>query len=348
MHARLQREELAVPLGVLSSRAGISKAILARKVRQGCIHTLDCDATHCVDAEEAARIEQIARALRSRTESLEALSICRLHARGRAGSEVARWDIVRLLEVARTLPSPRRRMLFAQVAWMCEGAGQKRLAQALESYLPSLQNLAPSSDSPVCAKLLLELIDQLPSEFSRYTIRLLLIASGRMNMYRLLDDRVRRFAAEAGCDDERAYDRFRLRTHHSLAELLSAEHDEHRVPLLELASQTAGVCVREEDECTPGAVIIAVRDLKPTVGIISRVEQQCWNAVSRRWEKTTIVRFADGEQRINPYTRNMGRHQSENLPVLLRSSETSEIMRLRRKRDNELRHRDECIVKKAS
>jgi len=271
-----------------------------------------------------------------------------LQARGRIGFEVACWDIVRLVEVARTLPSPRRRMLFAQVAWMCEGAGQKRLAQVLESYVPSLQNLATSSDTPVCAKLLLELIDQLPSEFSRYTIRLLLIASGRMNMYRLLEDRVRRFATEAGCNDERAYDRFRLRTHHSLAELLSAEHNEHRVSLLELISQTAGACARGEDACTPGAVIIAVRDLKPTVGIICRVEQQCWNAVSRRWEKTTIVRFADVEQRINLYTGNMGRHQSENLPVLLRSSETSEIVRLRRKHDSELLHRDGCIVKKAS
>lgn len=348
LRARLQREKSAVTFGVLSGRTGISKAVLARKVRQGCIHTLDRQAMHCVDAEEAVRIEQIVRALRSRTESLEALSICRLHTRGRAGSEIARWDIVRMMEVARTLPSPRRRMLFAQVAWMCEGAGQKRLAQAFESYLSSLQNLAPKSDALVCAKLLLELIDQLPSEFSRYAIRLLLIASGRMNIYRLLDDRVRRFAAEAGCDDERAYDRFRFRAHHSLAELLSAEHDEHRVPLLGLANQPAGLCAHGEDECTPGAVIFAVRDLNPTVGIICRIEQQCWNAMSRRWEKTAIVRFADGEQRINPYTRNMGRHQSEDLPVLLRSSETSEIVRLRRRRDYELGHGDECIVKKAS
>jgi hypothetical protein len=348
LHARLQRECSAVSLPELSGRTGISKAILARKVRQGCIHTLDRHAVHCVDAEEADRVEQVVRALRSRSRSLEALSICRLHARGRAGSEVARWDIARLLEVARTMPAAQRRMLFAQVAWMCEGAGQKRLGQAFESFL---QNLASNLNLRASAKFLLELIDQLPGEFERYTIRLLLIESGRMNIYRRLDDRVRRFAAEAGCDDEGAYHRFRMRTHHSLAELLGAEHGRQRVASIELADQAANLRVHGEDECMPGTVIISVSDLKPTVGIISSVEQQCWNAVSRRWEKTTMVQFAHGEQRINPYTRTLGRQHSKNglfLPLLLRSSEMSEIMRLRHKRENECPHPEDSIIKKAS
>jgi hypothetical protein len=354
LQGRVERERSAVTLAALSRRTGVSEAVLARKVRQGCIDALDHHATHCVDGKEAARIEQVVRSLRSRSESLEALSICRLHARGRAGSEVACWDIARLLEVARTLQSHHRRMLFDQVGWMCDGVGQRLFGQALESYLPFFHSVTASQDARLCARLLLELIDHLPAEFSRYRIGLLLVESGRMNMYRLLNQRVRRFAAEAGCDDKHACYRFRVRIDQSLTELLDAEDGEHRTSPFELTDRSlvSSGSVDSEDDCTPGAIIVSLADLKPTVGIILRVEHRSWNTLSRRWEKTTVVRFAHGEQRINPYTLKLNPQHGEGrqcLPLLLRSSEVIELVRLKRNCKTELcQPAERCIVQRAS
>ena len=118
---RLGRESSAVSLGALADRTGVSAAVLARKVRQGCISTTG-QATHAVDASEAERIGEIVRSLHSRRESLEALGICRLHSRGRTGEEVAAWDIHRLIKVAEPLTPVQRTRLFGQVAWLCEGS----------------------------------------------------------------------------------------------------------------------------------------------------------------------------------------------------------------------------------
>jgi hypothetical protein len=332
VRGRLEREACAVTLAALASRTGLSEAVLARKVRHGHIQTLDRLATHCVDRDEAARVEQLVRAFRSPSIGLEGLSVCRLHTRGRAGSEVARWDIVRLVEVARTLPSHHRGILFDQVAWMCEGAGLKRFKQAFE-YL--MQNLTACPDTRLSARLLLELTEHLPAEFSRYIIRLLLIASGRTNTLNELDRRVRRFAAEAGCDDQRAYYRFRVRIDQSLAELLNAPHSDPGAPPIGLAegSATATGSAHGEDDCAPGAIIVSLAHQKPTVGIISKVEQQSWNALSHQWEKTTLVRFAHGEQRIHPHTQNLDQQQRKDrqyLPILLRACEVIDLVQLRR------------------
>jgi hypothetical protein len=331
VHERLEREASAVTLDKLSNRTGISEAVLARKVRHGLIQTLDHHAAHCVDREEAARVEQVVRALRSASKSLEALSVCKSHTRGRAGAEVVRWDIVRLVEVARTLPSRDRSMLFDQVAWICEGAALKRFDQAFES---SVQNLSSRPDACLFAGLLLELTRHLPARFSRYMIRLLLIASGRINTLQGLDHRVRRFAAEAGCDDKRAYFRFRVQIDDSLSELLNGAHGDSAARPIELVEPgvTAVGSVHAEDDCTPGAIIVSLAHKKPIVGIISKVEQQSWNTLSRQWEKTTLVRFAHGEQRVHPQTQKLDRQHRKNgrwLHILLRACEVIDLVQLR-------------------
>jgi hypothetical protein len=48
------------------------------------------------------------RSLRSPTDSIEALGICRLHSRGRTGEEVAAWDIAQLIKVAEPMTPPAR------------------------------------------------------------------------------------------------------------------------------------------------------------------------------------------------------------------------------------------------
>ena len=332
IQGRLERETSAVALGVLSNRTGISEAVLARKVRHGYIRTVDHQVTHCVDRDEAARVEQLVRALRSRSEGLESLSICRVHKRGRGGLEVIRWDITRLIEVARTLAPHKRRILFDQVAWMCEGAGLRRLDQVFERFV---ENLTSHPDAALIAGLLVELTSHLRPDFSRYINRLLLIASGRISTLHQLDHRVRTFAAEAGCDDKRAYYRFRVHIDDSLAKLLNSADVDSAARRVEFAEPSAAAVnsVYGNDDCTPGAIIVSLADRKPSVGIISKVEQQSWNTLSHRWEKTTLVRFAHGEQRIHPHTQNPDRQQRkdrQNLPILLRSCEVMDLIRLRR------------------
>jgi hypothetical protein len=91
LQARLHREREAVSLAMLSISTGVSGAVLARKVRRGIIRALGHGTAHLFDAAEAERIEQVVRAVRSTSENLETLGICRIHTRGRAGAEVAGW-----------------------------------------------------------------------------------------------------------------------------------------------------------------------------------------------------------------------------------------------------------------
>jgi hypothetical protein len=178
--------------------------------RSGAIRTIGGEAAHYLDPAEAQRIGQVVRALRSRSDSLEALGICRLHTRGRRGAEVAGWNIIpRLLEVAQALSSERRSVLFGQLVWRCDGAGRKRLGQALDAWLYSVR---PCGDDPRTrqnARYLLEVAEWLPNAFGRFRIPLLLIASGANDIYPTLDRRVRQLAAYTGCDNERAFYRFR-------------------------------------------------------------------------------------------------------------------------------------------
>ena len=85
---RLDRESSAVSLGELADRTGVSAAVLARKVRQGCISTTG-QATHAVDASEAERIGEIVRCLsqpprKSRSTGNLSITFARTHwGRGR-------------------------------------------------------------------------------------------------------------------------------------------------------------------------------------------------------------------------------------------------------------------------
>lgn len=99
VRARLGCEALAVSLATLASRTGISKAVLAKKVRQGCVGTTG-EANHAADACEAERIEAVVRALQSRGENVQTAGICQLRPRGRTGHEVAAWDLAQLIKVA--------------------------------------------------------------------------------------------------------------------------------------------------------------------------------------------------------------------------------------------------------
>jgi hypothetical protein len=139
LHGRLNRESLAVSLPVLARRTGVSQGVLARKIRHGCIRTMGQKAAHSIDEREAQRIERLLFALRKSPAGLSSLGICRLHQRGSAGAEVAGWKLAELIKAARGFTPEQRSLLFDQVAWLCEGAGQKRFADALDVYLTAQQ-----------------------------------------------------------------------------------------------------------------------------------------------------------------------------------------------------------------
>ena len=80
------------------------------------------------------------------------------------------------------------------------------------------------------------------------------------------------------------------------------------------------------------------------------VEQQSWNTLSRQWEKATLVWFTHGEQRINLHTQNQDRQhgqKGQHAPILLRSCEVIDLVRLRRAAEIGERRSGE-ILKKAS
>jgi hypothetical protein len=315
LRVRLQREGSAITLDVLARRTGVSAEVLARKIRQGCIRTLG-QAIHSVDLQEAERIEQVLRAHRSRSQNLQSLGISSWRTRGRAGLEVLAWDIVELMDVARSVSPHRRLILFDQVAWMCEGAGKKRLHAALEAYLLSKKAIG-DQQLRRAANVLLALTDHLPNAFSRYQTRLILTASGAAQICRAMDARIQRLATEAGCEDAPSSGRFRVQVEESLAELLAAEHT-HTFSGVPDRFATETATVYPDDDCTAGALLISLAAQRPTVGVIVKVEQQSWNAVAGCWDKTVLVRFANGEQRVNPY----GRKREQASLVLLRSWET--------------------------
>ena len=185
---RLERESSAVSLAELANRTGVSAAVLARKVRQGCISTTG-QATHAVDASEAERIGEIVRCLHSRRESLAALGICRLHSRGRTGEEVAAWDLHRLIKVAEPLTPVQRTRLFGQVAWLSEGTGRRRFIHALECYLLSwYTSVGDNRNRTRAAQILLSVLGHLPTEFAPYRGWVALLASGASQVYGTTDE----------------------------------------------------------------------------------------------------------------------------------------------------------------
>jgi hypothetical protein len=177
LQERLNRESLAVSLPVLARRTGVSRAVLARKIRNGCIRTIGQKAAHSIDEQEAQRIERLLFALRNTSAGLSSLGICRLHQRGSAGAEVVGWKLAELIKAAQGFTTEQRNLLFDQVVWLCEGAGQKRFADALDIYLTAQQKGSrDASQQRREALILLPLFSHLPKVFDSYRVRLLFLA----------------------------------------------------------------------------------------------------------------------------------------------------------------------------
>jgi hypothetical protein len=324
---RTVREVSAVSLRALASRTGVSIAILARKVRHGCIQTIG-NASHAVDEQEARRIEDVVCALRSPGGNLQSLGICRWYQRGRAGLEVISWDIPRLIGVAQRLSQSQQLILFDQAAWLCEGAGQERFRQALDHCcLSQLMCGLDDAEARRSARVLLRFAERLPRALCAERNRLALIASGATRMDSVAKENLRAFAHEAGCRSSDAYERFLVQLEQALAELFTAEQGVALFDGLESLPESEEF-VYPDDEFVSGAIVVSAGNRKPAVGVISRVEHQAWNALAGTWDKTVAVRFAEGERRINPYARKpaTGRKTPHRpLMVLLSPSETISV-----------------------
>ena len=328
---RLDRESSAVSLGELADRTGVSAAVLARKVRRGCIATTG-QATHAVDATEAERIGEIVRGLHSRRESLEALGICRLHARGRTGEEVAAWDLQQLIKVAEPLPPVQRKRLFWQVAWLCEGAGRRRFVHALECYVLSwYTNVGDDRNRTRAAQILLSVLDHVPVESAPYRGWVALLASGAPQVYGTTDE-LRRLTRGAGLHSDTSNGQLLAQIDRSVADLLMCE----RIHLILRPNEPPTMrndSLYPEDDFVRGAVIVCIHDHKPDVGLILQVGQKAWNAGVRGWDKTLTVQFGQQERRINPYTRaNDAKQNQPRVIVLLRAADTMAILHKMRDR----------------
>ena len=321
---RLGRESSAVSLGALADRTGVSTAVLARKVRQGCIATTG-QAAHSVDASEAERIEEIVRSLHSRREGLAALGICRAHPRGRTGEEVAAWDLQRLIEVAEPMTPVQRTRLFGQVQWLCEGSGRRRFIHALECYLLSFYTSVDDNRNRTCAvQILLSVLGHLPKEFAPYRSWIALLASGASQVYGTKDE-LRGLARAAGLHSEASYGRLRAQIDRSIADLLTCERNHLILKPSEPPTMRNG-SLYPEDDFVRGAVIVSINDHTPEVGLIVRVEQRAWNACVRGWDKTVEVQFGRQVRRINPYTRTNDAQGKARVIVLLRAADTIAIL----------------------
>ena len=309
LRTRLSDERDAVALPALADRTGVSVPVLANKVRAGCIQTLGHHAAHYVSAGEARRVEQVVRELRNRS-GVEQLGICRLHPRGRAGYEVAAWDIDALVHALRRLSIERHPVLFGQVAWLAEGAGERRLREALDGYVESIQTCSEGREIREAASCLLSLIQALPPEFSAYAPRLGLLSSGEIQQCLSLQRRIRSLAGRAGCDSRRSLQQFCSVVHSQLNAVLRSS--------LDCGFSSVGHCV--------GSVVVAVRDGKPQTGTVVCIERECWNPLMRCWHRTLMVRFEDGDRRIRL---DEGlRSGQESAVLLLSNSEVSKLIKL--------------------
>jgi hypothetical protein len=323
LQGRLNRESLAVSLPVLSRRTGISRAVLARKIRNGCLRTIGQKAAYSIDEQEAQRIEHLLFALRSSPAGLSSLGICRLHQRGSAGAEVVGWRLAELIKAAQGFTPEQRSLLFDQVAWLCEGAGQKRFADALDVYLTALQKGSrDTSQQRRNALILLPLFSQLPDVFDSYRVRLLFLTLKEEDIFGNVESYLRILACQVGASKQQRYQRFRVCIEKSLMVLLTApECTEFFGDVIQqVRSSSPG-----EDDFVPGAVVADFSANNPRVGVITRVEQQAWNAISARWDKAVVVRFAEGERRMNPHT---GKGENISLPplaVLLQACEATSL-----------------------
>jgi hypothetical protein len=322
LRSRVKREKSSVSLEALARRLELSKEVLARKFRNGCIRTIGRENTHCVDEREAERAQSVLTALQSRT-GLPSLGICSLQRRGRAGHEVVRWNLIELINVVQNLSLERRVLLFEQVAWLCEGAGKKRLGEALDRYLNYLQqNSEKKAFDSRGANVLLELLDHVPRDFERYRIRLT-FASHVTDMYSSIEPGFQGLASDLGGNGQSRCKHLRSCIDQSLAALLRATENSD---FLFENPDSAGASVVGEDDFVPGAIIVCFGD-KPSAGVIDRVERRSWNALSGRWDKTIVVRFADNEKWLNPHTPESGNSGPPPVAVLMRACEARSLYR---------------------
>lgn len=235
------------------------------------------------------------------------------------------WDVGQLIKLAQRAGIKERLLLFDQVAWLCEGAGQRRLGQALDCYLGSMSKVnGDGGQQQRDAQILLALLGHLPSTLDSYRIRLLFITSTGTDIFGHVEPYLRMLASEIGTDKQQRYQRFRSCIGVSLAALFTDAECSH---FLDRQEGQLGESGSAEDDFVPGAVVVSFAQNSANVGVIVRVEQQAWNAVAARWDKTVVVRFPEGERRINPHTR-----RAEKLPLpptafLLRASEASALFR---------------------
>jgi len=268
-----------------------------------------------VDKSEAERVEDVVRSLQSYHESLEGLGVCRLHSRGRTGEEVAAWDIPRLLTVAQPLTPIQRSRLFGQVAWRCEGAGQERFVQALERYIVS-SYMGASEDRNWTrnADMLLRVLGHLPPRFEPFRRRVAVMASGVSELYGTAET-FRSLAHQAHLHSKLSYARFRGQIDATIADLTREQIHLHSKA--DSCGAKLNRFVYPEDEFVQGAIIVCIKDRKVQVGLIVGIEQQAWNAAIRGWDKTAVVRFAEGERRMNPYSRTNDAHLSKQRVMVL-------------------------------
>jgi hypothetical protein len=323
---RLGRETSALPLDVVAGRTGVSAAVLARKVRLGCIATTG-QATHAVDAREAERIGEVVRTLHSGREGLEALGVCRLCSRGRNGQEVAAWDIRRLVKVAQGSTPAQRRNLFDQVAWLCEGAGKRRLIEAIKGYIfAHYSSSAENRNGDREAQMLLALLGRLPEEFAPYRNRAALFAAGVSPFYETSEE-LRSLALAAGFKGDDGDEKFRDSLDESTVTLLTCERVQRELGSSEAFAGRADF-LYPDDDFARGAVIASLSEGKAEVGLIVRVERQAWNTLRRCWDKTVLVRFGGEERRVNPHARTSQAPQEINPRafVLLRAADTMAVL----------------------
>jgi hypothetical protein len=249
------------------------------------------------------------------------LGICRLQKRGRAGQEVASWGVAELIKAAQDLAPAERGVLFDQVAWLCDGAGRQRLAQALDCYLTSAQkNDAEVGPIRQAAQVLLPLLSHLPSTFDACRVRLLALTSSGIDICSHVEPYLRKLASEVGACKNQRYERFRSSIEKSLASLLTSPESEE---LFGTAQDSK--FPQTGDEFVPGAVVATLTDTTPNVGVIAKLEQRTWNSLAAGWDTTVVVKFADGERKMKPHTLQT---KSVNLPplaVLLRSDEANTL-----------------------
>lgn len=298
LHGCIHREGSSINLRVLSGLTGISVEVLAKKVRQGCLKTVPRDGIHLVDEDEARRVQTLVAALNSASESIAALGVCRLQRRGRTGHEVVEWDIPALLRTARNVSPEKQSTLLDQVEWRCEAAGRRRFKEALYRYLISAKTMADHEEHRGAAELLLPLLNRLAPGFESCRIHLVLNACGFTTGHEPPERRTLTFTArteQSGRQTCVGLEKSLSTVLMDCAHVFSAAKNQCRAP--------TPCSVYPEDDFIPGAVILTVAEGKQQPGVIVSVEQQSWNPVARRWDKTVVVRAENGEKRVNPHIR---------------------------------------------